>query len=81
MPPAFLAGTAAAAGIAMINSIGNLGGFVGPYLIGVTVDQTRNYKAGLFVAATSLLVGAVLTLLLNRVREQHHVSLKEEPDS
>jgi MFS transporter, ACS family, tartrate transporter len=67
MPPAFLAGTAAAAGLAMINSIGNLGGFVGPYLIGVLADRTASYKAGLLVAAASLALAAALTLSLKRL--------------
>jgi len=78
MPPAFLAGTAAAAGIAMINSIGNLGGFVGPYLIGVTVDHTQSYKAGLLLTATSLMLGGVLTLLVKRLSNHRHAASNGE---
>ena len=47
MPPQFLGGAAAAAGIALINSIGNLGGFVGPDLIGALLDLTGGYTGGL----------------------------------
>ena len=47
MPAAFLSGAAAAAGIALINSIGNLGGFVGPYLVGLMKDATGSTDGGL----------------------------------
>ena len=69
---------AAAAGIAMINSIGNLGGFVGPYLIGVTVDHTQSYKAGLLLTATSLMLGGVLTLLVKRLSNHRHAASNGE---
>ena len=60
MPAAFLGGTAAAAGIALINSIGNLGGFVGPYLVGVVKDATGSTNGGLLVLAYILAVGSFL---------------------
>ena len=47
MPAALLSGTAAAAGIALVNSIGNLGGFVGPYLVGLMKDATGSTDGGL----------------------------------
>jgi MFS transporter, ACS family, tartrate transporter len=43
----FVVGTAAAAGIAFINSVGNLGGFVGPYVIGLVRTSTGQFKGGL----------------------------------
>src|SRR3954469_5358466 len=55
MPAALLSGTAAAAGIALINSIGNLGGFVGPYLVGVVKDATGSTDGGLIALAVILL--------------------------
>ncbi|SAL76622.1 major facilitator transporter [Caballeronia arvi] len=61
-PSSVLTGTAAAAGIAMINSIGNLAGFVSPSIIGWMKDVTHSTNAGLVVVAGALLVGAVLTL-------------------
>lgn len=61
-PSSVLSGTAAAAGIAMINSIGNLAGFVSPSVIGWMKDATHSTNAGLIVVAAALLVGAVLTL-------------------
>jgi MFS transporter, ACS family, tartrate transporter len=64
MPSTFLSGAGAAAGIAMINSIGNLGGFVGPFAIGWLKSVTGGYAAGLYVVALSLGVSAVLTLLM-----------------
>jgi hypothetical protein len=51
MPAALLSGTAAAAGIALVNSIGNLGGFVGPYLVGLTKDATGLDDGGLLTLA------------------------------
>jgi nitrate/nitrite transporter NarK len=61
-PSSVMTGTAAAAGIAMINSIGNLAGFVSPSIIGWMKDVTHSTNAGLVVVAGALIVGAVLTL-------------------
>ncbi|MBU2704270.1 nitrate/nitrite transporter NarK, partial [Sporomusaceae bacterium BoRhaA] len=62
MPTMFLSGSAAAAGIATINSIGNLGGFVGPYVLGWLKDHTGTYEAGLYFLAACALVSAAITL-------------------
>ncbi|MDR5773969.1 MULTISPECIES: MFS transporter [unclassified Caballeronia] len=59
LPTAFLTGVTAAAGIAMINSIGNLAGFVSPYMIGYLKDVTGRTDVALIVVAAGLLVGAV----------------------
>jgi ACS family tartrate transporter-like MFS transporter len=64
MTTTFLGGTAAAAGIAFINSVGNLGGFAGPYLVGVIKDQTGSNVAALLLLGAALLAMAVFTLLL-----------------
>jgi ACS family tartrate transporter-like MFS transporter len=68
MPTMFLSGSAAAAGIATINSIGNLGGFVGPAMIGWIKDLTGSFQGGLFFVAGLLVLSAVLTLVLARSR-------------
>jgi ACS family tartrate transporter-like MFS transporter len=66
---AFLSGTAAAGGIALINSVGNLGGFVGPYVVGLIKDRTQsNLTALLFLGAA--LLGMGLLVLTIRVREE-----------
>jgi D-galactonate transporter len=59
LPTAFLSGTAAAAGIAIINSVGNLAGFAGPYMIGYLKDVTQSTQTGMFVLAGTLVVGAI----------------------
>ncbi|TDN62822.1 MFS transporter [Paraburkholderia sp. BL10I2N1] len=64
MPSMFLSGAGAAAGIAMINAIGNLGGFIGPFAIGWLKSVTGGYAAGLYVVAGSLAVSAMLTLMI-----------------
>lgn len=64
MTTTFLGGTAAAAGIAFINSVGNLGGFAGPYLVGVIKDQTGNNVAALLLLGCALLGMAVFTCCL-----------------
>ncbi|WP_301234274.1 MFS transporter [Pandoraea cepalis] len=62
LPTAFLGGTAAAAGIAMINSLGNLAGFVGPYLIGFLKDTTHSTNSGMFLLTIFMILGGLLTL-------------------
>jgi MFS transporter, ACS family, tartrate transporter len=59
-----LGGTAAAAGIALINSIGNLGGAFGPSVMGWLREGTDSYSAGLLVLATALVIEAVVILSL-----------------
>ena len=66
MPSEFLTRYSAASGIALINSIANLGGFVGPYAIGAISDRTRSLAGGLAVAGLSLFVSATLVLLVPR---------------
>ncbi|HEX4270270.1 MAG TPA: MFS transporter, partial [Rhizomicrobium sp.] len=66
MPGKFLDGAAAAAGIATINALGNLGGFVGPAMIGLFKTWTGSFMGGLYFTAGLLLLSALLTLLLAR---------------
>lgn len=61
LPTAFLGGSGAAAGIALINSWGNLAGFVSPYLIGFIKDLTHSANLGLYAMAAALFLGALLT--------------------
>ncbi|MGZ7882598.1 MFS transporter [Acinetobacter soli] len=65
MPTVFLSGTAAATGIATINSIGNLGGFAGPAMIGWVKDQTGSFTGGLYFVAGLLILSTILTLILS----------------
>ena len=60
MPPMFLTGTAAAAAIAWINSIGNLGGFFGPWYVGVMKDATGSFSGGLYGLALLGLISAIV---------------------
>ena len=64
IPSSFLTGATASAGIAFINSIGNLGGFFGPYILGVARTSSGNFSSGLFLLAAFMATGAVLTLLV-----------------
>ena len=66
LPSEFLTGFSAAAGIALINSVGNLGGFAGPSMIGAIAERTGNLYAGLAIAGVSLFISATLVLLLPR---------------
>jgi MFS family permease len=64
LPTAFLGGSAAAAGIALINSLGNLAGFVSPYLVGWLRDVTHSTHSGMVMMAGSMLLGSILTWLV-----------------
>lgn len=67
IPPRFLTGIAAAGGLAFINSIGVLGGFVGPVIMGFLVDQTGSYSAGLLALSGFLVVSASIAWSLKRL--------------
>jgi len=69
IPPIFLGGTAAAAGIALINSVGNLGGFVGPSAMGWLRGLTGSYAYGLLVLAAALIIEAALVVSLKLPKE------------
>jgi ACS family tartrate transporter-like MFS transporter len=64
LPPRFLRSTAAAAGIASINSFGNLGGFAGPYVIGAIRDRTGSFAAALLGGALLMAIAGVLAVAL-----------------
>jgi ACS family tartrate transporter-like MFS transporter len=65
MPTSLLNATAAAAGIALINAFGNLGGFFGPYVIGFVRNATGEFRGGLLVLGATLLLGACLVLIVH----------------
>jgi ACS family tartrate transporter-like MFS transporter len=75
LPNEFLTGFSAAAGIALINSFGNLGGFLGPYAIGAINRRTGSFRGGLVFAGFSLLTSAVLILALRKRTDWAIVSL------
>jgi ACS family tartrate transporter-like MFS transporter len=66
LPKTFLTGAGAASGIAFLNTIGSLGRFLGPYVVGVLRLITGNYSAGMVAIAGCLLMSAVVALLLGR---------------
>lgn len=66
LPTAFLGGTAAAVGLAAINSVGNLAGFVSPYMIGALKDATGSTSLPMYVLALSLVIGAAAVLTTNK---------------
>jgi ACS family tartrate transporter-like MFS transporter len=68
IPPLFLTGTGAAAGIALINAVGNLGGFIGPYAVGWALQETGSYGGGMAMLAASMTMGAVLVLAMGRFK-------------
>ncbi|MBN8744364.1 MAG: MFS transporter [Thiomonas arsenitoxydans] len=69
LPNAFLAGTAAAAGIALINALGNLAGFFGPSIIGWVKQATQSTNGGILVLAAFMVLCAVLVLLTPKTQK------------
>ncbi|MGC4045849.1 MAG: MFS transporter [Armatimonas sp.] len=76
MPTSMLTGAAAAGGIAFINSVGNLGGFAGPFAMGKLKDATGGYQTGLFCLAGALF-GACLLGLASRHSPAHEMAMRE----
>jgi MFS transporter, ACS family, tartrate transporter len=66
LPQRFLSGSALAAGIALINTMGSLGGFVGPTMVGFVREKTQSFTGGLLFLAALLALAGVGTLLLRR---------------
>jgi MFS transporter, ACS family, tartrate transporter len=64
LPAALLSGASAAGAIALINALGNIGGFAGPYVIGWVKDTTGNFTYGLLVVASGVLLTGVLAVLI-----------------
>lgn len=64
LPPRFLTGAAAAAGIGLINSVGNLGGFAAPYATGALADLTGANRAGMWAVGAIMVLGASLVVWL-----------------
>jgi nitrate/nitrite transporter NarK len=73
LPGRFFAGASAAAGIALINSVGNLGGYIGPFVIGALKEYTGNLASGLYFLSCVMLFGLVLTGVVYRLLERKHV--------
>lgn len=67
LPPTYLKGAAVAGGFAMVNSVGALGGFVGPYIVGWVKEETGAFGPGLIVLGVGAVANAVLVLLLSRL--------------
>jgi ACS family tartrate transporter-like MFS transporter len=68
LPTSFLTGTAAAAAIGLINSFGNLGGFVGPKIVGYLSNRTGSYVGGILYLSASALLAAILILSLRATK-------------
>jgi ACS family tartrate transporter-like MFS transporter len=75
-PAAFLSGPAAAGGIALINSIGNLAGFAGPYAVGRIKDATGSYAGGLLSLSA---VGFIAVLIVLSLRHDHSLERMPHP--
>jgi MFS transporter, ACS family, tartrate transporter len=76
MPTAFLSGTAAAAGVAYINSLANISGFVGPFVMGFIKDLTGSFDGGLLVIAGVSLISGIATLCI-----RHDHELEQRPEA
>lgn len=72
IPSKILTGASAAAGIALVNSIGNLGGFVGPYVVGAITEATGSVTGGMYFLGAVLCFGIVLTYLSKALLDKPH---------
>ena len=64
LPTTFLSGTAAAGGVALINSIANLGGFFGPRIIGHVKSKDGNFDDGFLIMCGIMMLGGLMTLFV-----------------
>ncbi len=81
LPTAMLSGTAAAGGIALINSIGNLGGYFGPSFMGYLKDWTKSHTYGLIGLGACMAMSGILALVMGHNRELEKSGIaKMQPD-
>lgn len=78
LPGVFLSGASAAAGIAWINSMGNIGGFIGPWLIGIIKQRWGSYAGGLYVVGAMMALSAFVMIALSSQVEQKSTVTKGE---
>jgi ACS family tartrate transporter-like MFS transporter len=81
LPTAMLSGTAAAGGIALINALGNLGGFFGPYIFGLVRDASGNFTLGLIAIAIGPVMSAIVVLCLGHDRRLEHIPTRQPVSS
>ena len=79
LPTTFLTGTAAAGGIAIINSIGNLSGYAGPFVMGRMKDATGSYAVGLLAVAATVFLAMMVVLSLRHDATLEQVEVEAEP--
>ncbi|MGB4269900.1 MAG: MFS transporter, partial [Spirochaetota bacterium] len=65
-PTTFLSGAAAAGAIGLINSSGNIGGYVGPYLIGIIKDITNSFEVSFVILSCMVLISGIMMLTLKK---------------
>ena len=70
LPAGFLDGSAAAGGIALINSTGNLAGFVGPSVVGIIRQVTGSFAGGLAAMALAVSIAGIIALAMSRLERQ-----------
>jgi predicted MFS family arabinose efflux permease len=78
LPTAYLTGAAAAAGIGLVNSLGNLSGFAAPYVTGVLSDATGSNRVGLWIVGICMVSAAVVTWMLRRTRNRPGAQVLDE---
>ncbi|TDE11420.1 MFS transporter [Jiangella asiatica] len=66
LPTRYFTGLAAAGGIALVNSVGNVGGFLAPYFLGLVEESTGSVQRGMYVLAGTTLLGAILIAMTRR---------------
>lgn len=80
LPQRYLSSTTIAAGIALINSVGNLSGFVGPYATGALHDATGSFAGGMVFVSALVFVAAIALVVLNRAGARHAAPTESVPE-
>ncbi len=78
MPSVFLTGAAAAVGMALINSIGNLGGYIGPQIVGLIKDRTNSFEWALYFMAACAALSTIIAYLATRSTSERPITTQEE---
>jgi len=79
LPTAMLDGAAAAGGIALINALGNIGGFLGPFAVGWIKDRTGSYSLALVAIACGVLLSGIIALVLGQDRRAEYGNTTPAP--